>query len=307
MNMEYGTIPGVDKKVSRLFMGVDNQATIEQTAAMSDDFMERGGNAFDTAFIYGAGACEELLGQWMCARGVREQVVILGKGAHTPHCNPEDLTRQLIESLDRMQTDYVDMYMMHRDNPEVPTGEFVDVLNEHKRAGRMRAFGGSNWGTERIDEANAYAQQHGQEGLTAVSNNFSLARMVKAPWDGCLAASDAGFRAWLTRTQMPLIPWSSQARGFFTERAHPDKRSDAVLVESWYSEDNFRRQARARELAAQKGVLPINIALAYVLCQPFPAFPIIGPRTVEETRTSLAALDVELTPEEASWLNLESD
>lgn len=73
----------------------------------------------------------------------------------------------------------------------------------------------------------------------------------------------------------------------------------------WYSEDNWRRRERAVELAAKRGVLPINIALAYVLCQPFPTIPIIGPRTLEELRTSLPALGVELSPEKLRWLNLE--
>lgn len=79
------------------------------------------------------------------------------------------------------------------------------------------------------------------------------------------------------------------------------------MVRCWYSEDNFRRLERAKELAAKKGVLPINIALAYVLCQPFPTFPLIGPRYLWETRTSFAALDVELTAKELRWLNLESE
>ncbi len=106
---------------------------------------------------------------------------------------------------------------------------------------------------------------------------------------------------------MPLMPWSSQARGFFTERANPDDRSDPELVRCWYSDDNFRRRERAVELAHRRGVLPINIALAYVLCQPFPTFPLIGPRTLAETRSSFQALGVQLSPEELRWLNLEEE
>ena len=140
-----------------------------------------------------------------------------------------------------------------------------------------------------------------------VSNNFSLARMVEPPWAGCLSASDPESRAWFARTQTPLFPWSSQARGFFAGRAHPDDRSDPELVRSWYSEDNFRRLERVNRLARERGVLPINVALAYVLCQPFPTFPLIGPRALAETRTSFPALDIELTPEEVRWLNLETD
>ena len=158
-----------------------------------------------------------------------------------------------------------------------------------------------------MDEANAYAKKKGLQGFSAVSNNFSLARMVEAPWGGCLAASDPESRAWFTKTQTPLMPWSSQARGFFVEGlAAPDKRDDAELARCWYSDDNFQRLARARELAKKKGVLTINIALAYVLCQPFPTFPLIGPRALRELHTSLPALKVELTAQEVRWLNLEA-
>jgi aryl-alcohol dehydrogenase-like predicted oxidoreductase len=272
---------------------------------MFDDFVEQGGNAFDTAHIYRGGKSEKLLGQWVRNRGIREEIVILDKGAHTPWCNPVDLTRQLYESLDRLQMDYLDIYLMHRDNPQVPVGEFVDVLNEHKKAGRIKSFGGSNWQVGRIEAANAYAKEHGLEGFSALSNNFSLADMIEPVWEGCIAASGAEFRAWLRKTQLPLISWSSQARGFFTDRARPEDSSDEELARCWYSDDNFRRQARAKELAKKRGVLPINVALAYVLCQPFPTFAIIGPRTLEETRTSLPALGVELTPDEMARLNLE--
>ena len=304
-NMKYGRIPGIEKNVSRLIMGADNQRTIAHASVMFDDFIECGGNAFDVAWCYRAGHAETVLGQWVKNRNIREQIVILGKGAHTPECNPKALTRQLNESLERLQTNYLDIYMLHRDNPEIPVGEFVDVLNEHKRAGRMSVFGGSNWSIERVEAANTYAQSHGLTGFSAVSNNFSLARMVKPVWGGCIAASDPKSRAWFTKTQMVLMPWSSQARGFFTDRAHPQDRSDTELADCWYSDDNFRRKERVNELARKRNVLPINIALAYVLCQPFPSFPLIGPRTLSETRTSLPGLNIELTADEMKWLNLE--
>jgi len=104
---------------------------------------------------------------------------------------------------------------------------------------------------------------------------------------------------------MPLMPWSSQARGFFAV-GDPDYRGDESLVTSWYSDDNFQRLARAKEMAARKGVAPINIALAYVLCQPFPTFPLVGPRSLQETDIAFRALNVELTPDELRWLNLEA-
>ncbi|HEX8521846.1 MAG TPA: aldo/keto reductase [Tepidisphaeraceae bacterium] len=302
----HGTIPHLEKSVSRLVMGCDNQPTLAHAAVMFDDFLERGGNAFDTAFIYRAGFYERLLGQWAKNRGVREQIAVIVKGAHTPYCYPKYFTEQLHESLERLQMDYADIYMLHRDNLEVPVGEFVDVLNEHVRAGRIRAFGGSNWTLERVAEANAYAAKNNLQGFSVVSNNFSLARMVEAPWPGCVSSSDRASRRWLEKHQMALLGWSSQARGFFIEdKAHPQKREDAELVRCWYSEDNFERLRRAKELAAKKNVRPINIALAYVLHQKFLTFALIGPRVLSETRTSLPGAFLELSEAEVRWLDLE--
>jgi predicted dehydrogenase/aryl-alcohol dehydrogenase-like predicted oxidoreductase len=303
--MRYVRIKGLDKDIARLFFGCDNQRTYSHAAAVFDDYYERGGNGFDTAYIYGGGLQERLLGQWVKARGLREQVAIIVKGAHTPHCNPEALTSQLYQSLDRLGTDYADIYMMHRDNPDIPVSEFVDVLNEHLQAGRIKVFGGSNWSIERVQAANEYAASKGLVGFGALSNNFSLARMVDPVWHGCISASDAASRAWLTEHQIPVFAWSSQARGFFV-RAAKNFTEDEELVRCWYSEDNFQRLERARELALKKGTTPINIAAAYVLAQPFPIIALIGPRNIAETRSSMGGLDVELTPEEVRWLNLEA-
>ena len=303
--MKYGSIAGLEKPVSRLVMGTMHLTSWPHASVMLDDFFEQGGNCLDTAYIYSGGASEKTLGRWINERGIRERVVLLDKGAHTPDCNPQALVGQLQESLARLQTAYVDIYMLHRDNPDIQVGEFMTALNEQKRAGYIRVFGASNWTLERIEEANAWATKHGMSGFSAISNNFSLARMVHPVWEGSLSSSDERSRAWFTRHQMPLMAWSSQAQGFFAGRADPHNRSDAEFVHCWYSEDNFRRLERVNALAKERGLLPLAIALAYVLCQPFPTFPLIGPQLLSETRTSLQALDIELTPEEVRWLNLE--
>ncbi|MEU8226820.1 aldo/keto reductase [Kribbella sp. NPDC048915] len=300
--MIYGKVPGVDKQVSRLVMGVDNQQTLPHAAVIFDDFVERGGTTFDTAYIYGGGRGEKLLGQWMKSRGNRNELVVIGKGAHTPHCDPESITRQLHESLERLQTDHVDLYFMHRDNEDIPVGEFVDVLDEHFKAGRIKAYGGSNWSTERFDAANAYAEANGKQPFTLLSNHLSLARAYDVPWAGCRHVSDDESQKWLRERQVALFPWSSQARGFFTGRAKPEDTSDAELVRCFYSDENFRRLDRARELAAAKGVEPTAIALAWLLHQPYPVFPLIGPRHVSETRTSTPGLSVTLTEDEVAYL-----
>jgi predicted dehydrogenase/aryl-alcohol dehydrogenase-like predicted oxidoreductase len=300
--MSYGRLPGIDTPVSRLVMGVDNQRDLTHAAVMFDDFVEQGGNCFDTAWLYGHGRHEELFGQWVESRGIRDDVVVIGKGSHTPHCDPESLHRQLAESLHRQRTDHLDLYLMHRDNPDIPVGEFVDAMEEELTAGRVRAYGVSNWKLDRVTEATEYAAKHGRAGFAALSNHFSLAEAYAVPWEGCEHVTDQASRQWLRSHDLPLLPWSSQARGFFTGRARPDDRSDEELVRCYYSDANFARLARAEELAAALGVPATAVALAYVLHQPFPTFPLIGPRTLGETHGSLRALDIELTPSQVDWL-----
>jgi aryl-alcohol dehydrogenase-like predicted oxidoreductase len=191
---------------------------------------------------------------------------------------------------------------MHRDDEEIPVGEFVDVLDEHFKAGRITAYGGSNWSIERFDEANAYAEANGKQPFTLLSNHLSLARAYDIPWAGCRHVADDESQNWLRERQVALFPWSSQARGFFTGRAKPEDRSDEDMVRWFYSDENFRRLDRARELAAAHGVEPTAIALAWLLHQPYPVFPLTGPLRVSETRTSTPGLSVTLTDEEMAYL-----
>ncbi|MDB4106494.1 aldo/keto reductase [bacterium] len=311
-SMATGSIAGLDKPVSKLVLGTDNQTDAPTMAAMADAFVEAGGNCFDTAHIYSGGISETLLGQWMQARGLREELVILGKGAHTPDCTPEAVGQQLDISLERLQTSYLDIYCLHRDDPQVPVAQWIDSLNAEVDAGRIKIFGGSNWTAERMDEANAYAAQNGLHGFAAMSNNFSLARMETPVWDGCIASSTDDFRQWHEARNMALLPWSAQARGFFLNWArnglaasrHGADPTDQELQRVWGSAPNMQRRERAFELAKELGVSAIQIALAYVLHQSFPCFAVIGPRTPMQLQDSLAASHIQLTAQHVAWLDL---
>ncbi|TPJ57766.1 aldo/keto reductase [Mesorhizobium sp. B2-6-1] len=297
-------IPGLSKPASIVALGFEDFRTFSSGSILLDAFFEAGGNLFDTGYVYGGGYTETLLGQWLKNRGVREQSVVIAKGAHSPLCYPDMIGKQLVQSLDRLQTDHVDIYFMHRDNPDVPVGEFVDAMDREVKAGRIRGpFGGSNWTMQRMDEAIAYAERTGKQKPGALSNNFSLAEMLEPIWAGCVTSSTDDWKAWLTARQMPNFAWSSQGRGFFTERAGRDRRDNEELVRVWYSERNFGRRDRAIELAARLGKSPIHIALAYVLNQPFPSVPLIGPRTLGELDDSLRALDIALSPADLQWLD----
>ena len=297
-------IRGLAKSASRLALGFEDFPDFASASILLDAFWEKGGNVLDTGWIYGMGRTENVLGEWLGARGVREAAVVIGKGAHSPLTYPDVIRRQLAQTLDRLGTDYVDVYFMHRDNLDVPVGEFVDAMDAEVRAGRIRGpIGGSNWTRERLDAANDYARKNGRTELAAFSNNFSLAEMNEPIWAGCVHASDDAWKAWATGRQLTNFAWSSQGRGFFTDAAGRDKHDSEELVRVWYSDSNFARRDRAVEMAGQLGRRPIHVALAYTLAQPFPVLPLIGPRRLVELDDSLKALSITLTPEEVRWLD----
>jgi aryl-alcohol dehydrogenase-like predicted oxidoreductase len=274
--------------------------TLATALAVFDDYFEAGGNTFDTAFIYANGESERALGTWLGSRGVRDEVVVIAKGAHTPDNFPERIRPQLERSLKRMQTTRADIYLLHRDNTNIPAGEFVDVLETLHREGLIGAYGGSNWTSQRVDEANEWARANGAEGFTVHSNQFSLARMNVPTYPGTLGANEPAFREWLAAGSMTNFAWSSQASGFFA-----GLEPDGFLAHAWFSDDNLERRSRADELASSLGIPATTVALAWVLHTGLPIVPIIGPLALAELRTSLQALDVKLTAEQVSWLDLE--
>ena len=279
---------------------------------MFDHFYMKGGNVFDTAYIYNNGKSDYYLGSWIDARGLREEVVVLGKGAHTPDCTPEKIRPQLDETLSRMSASYLDIYCLHRDNEDIPVEGFIDSLNELKDEGLVSVFGASNWSLKRFKEANDYALSSAKEPFTILSNNFSLAHMNNPVWPGCYSCSDDEYVEYLTNSQIAIFPWSSQARGFFLDSqefsglrhvADPNREEQDRV---WGSKENIERRRRCFELASKKSVAPIQLALSFVLNQKFPSFPLIGPRNFFETESSLEAIKIDLTHEEVSWLNLNS-
>ena len=250
------------------------------------------------------------IGQWFADRGRRDDIVLIAKGVHHdehgPRVHPQGIAEDLAASLDLLQTDYVNLYLLHRDDPDYPVGPIVEALNEHKKAGKIKAFGGSNWTHSRLQEANDYAKSHGLTPFVASSPNFSLAVQNEPTWANCVSASTLpGEREWYAENDFPLLSWSSQAQGFFTGRYAKDAPTDGEMVRVWYNDANFERLNRVNAMAKEKGVTPIQIALSYVLSQPFPTWALIGPRTPAETESTMEGLTLTLTPDERAWLNLE--
>jgi len=301
-------IDGVANPVSRLIIGCDNRNTLGEGAIVWDAWWEAGGTTFDTGFVYGGGLHEKVLGDWLKTRGLQKDAVVIAKGAHSPYCLPGAIEAQLTISLDRLGLDHAPIYIMHRDNPAVPVGEFVDALNRLRAAGRIGIFGGSNWSPARIAEANAYAAARGLQGFTLLNNNLSLAVMERPVWPGCISSNDPATLATLRQGGLVHLSWSSQARGYFLPEPLRNRLPADTAPETCFgSPANAERRRRAEQLAAEKGVSAHNIATAWVLSQPFPSLALIGPRSPGEILSTLPGATLALTGAEVLWLNLERD
>ena len=321
--MRYGSILGVDKPVSRLVMGSMvygmEPERLENTCALLDRFVEAGGTTVDTARIYAKGTSERAFGEWLKKSGRRDQIVVIGKGAHHDlqtferRVTPEAIHEDIQTSLREMQLDRIDIYILHKDDLDAPVGPIVEALNEEVAAGRIGVFGGSSWTHQRISAANQYAEAKCLQPFSVSSPNLALAVPNEPMWVGCVSiAGDPEAQAWYARTRMPIFAWSSQARGFFSGRYSPDLTEGATpdaqnVIRTYYSEANWERYARAGTLAKEKGCTLPQIALAWVLHQPLEVYALIGPATVKELDDCLGALAVELTPDEIAWLNLQGE
>ena len=171
--------------LSRLVLGT--MLLTESDDGVLDEYVRLGGNAIDTARVYGDGDSERALGVWLSRQSsaARERLVIVSKGAHPSgarkRVTPEEIERDLRESVELLHGP-IDVYLLHRDDPSVPVGTIIEALNALREAGLIRAFGTSNWTTARIDEANAWAAEHGLEGFCLSSQHLSLADQNEEQW-----------------------------------------------------------------------------------------------------------------------------
>jgi aryl-alcohol dehydrogenase-like predicted oxidoreductase len=321
--MKYAAVKGLDKKVSRMVYGCDwisgKDEELKKIAFETlDNVCSVGCNAVDTAYVYCGGESERVIGQWMEARGNRESLVVLSKGAHhnqdRRRVTPYDILSDIHDSLVRLRTLYIDIYVLHRDNPDVPVGPIVDVLNKLRDEGKIRAFGGSNWTHRRIEEANEYAYKHGLSPFTASSPNFGLADQVENPWGelnvGIGGEPQKEARDWyLAHPDVGIFAYSSLARGFFSGRIKPNTGAeeaqtilDRAAFKAYFHPVNLSKLGRAEELAVKKGLTVPQIAAAYVISHPLNIFSLQSPRGINEMRQNAAAIDTELTSAELSFL-----
>lgn len=316
--MEYKQISDVKIPVSRVVFGTAIPAMIhgENVFKLLDAVFAAGVNTFDTARVYGM--AEKSLGDWIAAKGKRDKVVILTKGAH-PYTDsmehrvtPDAIREDVEKSLQMLKTDYIDIYLLHRDNPKVAVGPLVETLNELHEEGKIGVFGGSNWSYQRIDAANEYAYAHDMFGFSVSSPSLSLAVPKEDLWGGgCIDISGAvhsSERRWYQEKGIEVFAYASLAHGFLSGKFRSDEKEkaqkvlDSFGVAGYVSPGNFERLERAEILAEKKQVTVAQIALAWVLCQPLAPMAVCSASSSKRMLSNVKAMDVKLTEEEILWL-----
>ncbi len=292
-------IPHLDKPMPRILCGTDflvNQPPSVSFAAL-DAYWEAGGRAFDTAHCYGMNT--NLFGTWVRAHGVANETIFFDKGCHPyggkQRVTREDMRQDVQDNHFSLGVEYTDLFVLHRDDENVPVGEIVDWLNELKDEGLIGAFGGSNWRHERLQAANDYAVKAGKQEMSLGNPNLSLACANEPMWSGCVSLDEEG-RQWYAETGFPLFAWSSTARGYFAGVSDPDV--ERVFV----NETNAARLARAREVGEKHGMSAVQIALAWVLNQPGNVFALCGLRAKENVAENVAAANLKLSTAELDYL-----
>jgi aryl-alcohol dehydrogenase-like predicted oxidoreductase len=267
-----------------------------------DALVDSGCTAFDLAASYQLGGTERLVGQWLASRGHRQKLLLIGKGGHPyPGLRPNRLTADALSadldaSLRRLGVERFDLYLLHRDFPGAPLEPIVETLATAHRAGKIQAWGVSNWTVARIEAIGAVARQAGLPPPAASSPHFSLVDWVRPPWTGSVSIAGAAnreARSYHQRTQLPVLAWSPLGSGFLTSGADRGCYGSAA---------NVARRERVRALARERGCTPAQIALAYLFSQPFPVSAVVRASTGDKMREDLAAAAMRLTPAEVEAL-----
>lgn len=312
----------LDFGVSRLVLGCGSFGGIGsapafhgrgETEAQAFELMDRawaaGIHAFDTADAYGGGRSESYIGRWLKSKGasVRDQLLLTSKVFNPVGPGPDErglsrkhILRQIDASLARLQTDRLELYLMHEFDPDVPLEETLEALDELVRAGKVRHIGASNFAAEQLARALGVSALHGWTTLRCLQNSFSaIDRGAERELLPVCAEHGVAFTAysplaggWLTGKYRADQPYPDGSR--MTLRPEPYLQLSSARI--------FRGLAAFEAAARARGVAMSTLALAWVLAQPHVAAAVIGPRKPEHLEQALAACAVQLTSAEAARL-----
>lgn len=327
--MKYVELPNIEKELSVIYLGAGNYGSkigLADSFRLLDRFVELGGTFIDTAHVYGAwdpsgynggyGNSEKVIGEWLQKTGLQKKIAVGTKGAHPDldsginRMNSKDINIHINESLQRLKTDAIDMYWLHTDDPSIPASEILGMLAEPQAAGLIKAIGCSNWSIKRQQEAAQATVALGLPGFSASQVGWSFARATHAiyrPGHVNMRYMDAAMHQYHVETGIAVAGYSAQGGGFFAPKydgldfAAPDFPSPG-LTERYGNSLSYKRRQVAVELAQEKGYSANQVALAWMIHQPFNVFPIAGSNSLAKMDDSLKAGEIELTDDEVKRL-----
>ena len=276
----------------------------QQSFAVLDAYTAAGGNFLDTADLYGGGGgSETIIGNWLAERGSREDVVIatkLGMWDRWPGLSAKNIAAAAEDSLRRLQTDHIDLYYAHRDDPDTPLEETLTAFDALVRAGKVRHIGASNYSAERLADALSISDSNGLARYAVLQPHYNL---VERDYEHELAPLVA-------RENLATLPYFALAKGFLTGKYRTkDAGVDsprAGRAASYLDGRGERVLAALDAVAAARGTSVAAVALAWLRQQPTVAAPIASARTPEQLTDLVASVSLELTEAEVAALSRES-
>lgn len=314
--MQYQNLGNTGLKVSRICLGMMSYGSSKWRDYILDEdesrpfiqkAVELGINFFDTANMYSDGVSEEITGRALKDFAKREEVVIATKVFFPYNDKPNQgglsrvhIMRAVEDSLRRLDTDYIDLYQIHRWDYETPIEETMQALHDLVRAGKVRYIGASSMYAWQFAKAQHIADQNGWTRFISMQNHYNLVyreeerEMIPL----CL---DQG---------VGIIPWSPLARGFLAGNRTRDKSGETTRAKTddfahsmYYQEMDFDIVDRLVAKAKEKGVSPSQLAIAWLLHRPGVTAPIVGTSKMEHLEQAVSALEIELTEEEIIYLD----
>lgn len=304
-----------DVEVSALAFGTDligSRIDRETSFGLLDMFHESGGTFVDTGNIYACwlpgcsgGESESTIGAWMKDRGNRNQMAIATKiGFDYPGCQGRltagEIERECGKSLQRLQTDHVDVYYAHRDDPETPLEETMEAFHRLVQAGKVRTIAASNLRVWRIAEANTLCQLHGWPQYVAIEQRHTYLRPRHGASFGPQLAINDDVREYCRARNITLIAYSILAQGAYT-------RQDRPVPAQYAGPDSDERLAILREIASETGTTLNQVIIAWMLQGDPPILPIIAGSRPEQVGENLGALNLRLTEEQVERLTIAGD
>lgn len=284
----------------------------QQSFAVLDAFTTAGGNFIDTADSYSAwvpghtgGESEAIIGRWLAKRGRRDDLVIATKVSEKPDRKglaAVNVIAAAEESLERLQTDHIDLFYAHFDHPETPLEETLGALDELVRSGKVRYVAGSNYTAERVAEALAIQDREGYARWAALQPHYNLVER-----DGY---ENGGLRDLAAREGLAVLPYFSLAKGFLTGKyrtAASDDDSPRAGQAAAYLDDRGRAVLAALDRIAEDRDVPVTaLSIAWLAAQPTVSAPIASARTVEQLSALLVGAQLQLTDAELAALDAAS-